>query len=79
MEERISFETLVSEISSRFVSVPSIEVDQEIEETQRLNPESLPSGQQPTEEELGYMVDEYYRLRGWDQKAVPMSEKPHVS
>jgi len=37
----------------------------------RLHQERLPSGQQLTEEELQYMIDEYYRLRGWDEKGVP--------
>ena len=37
----------------------------------RLHQETLPSGQRLTEEELQYMIDEYYRLRGWDEKGVP--------
>jgi len=39
----------------------------------RLHQEPLPSGQQLTEEELLYMIDEYYRLRGWDAEGVPPS------
>ena len=40
---------------------------------QRLHKEALPSGQQLTEEELQFMIEEYYRLRGWDQNGVPGS------
>ena len=29
------------------------------------------SGKIITEEELDYMVREYYRLRGWDDKGIP--------
>jgi aldehyde:ferredoxin oxidoreductase len=39
----------------------------------RLHREPLPSGQQLSEEELQYMIDEYYRLRGWDAEGVPPS------
>ena len=39
----------------------------------RLHREPLPSGEQLTEDELQYMIDEYYRLRGWDQNGVPGS------
>jgi len=38
---------------------------------QRLHLEPLPSGQQLSEHELQYMIDEYYRLRGLDQNGVP--------
>ena len=38
---------------------------------QRLHREPLPSGQRLTEDELQHMVEEYYRLRGWDEKGVP--------
>jgi aldehyde:ferredoxin oxidoreductase len=38
---------------------------------QRLHREPLPSGQHLSEDELQYMIDEYYRLRGWDQNGVP--------
>jgi len=37
----------------------------------RLHQEPLPSGQHLAEDELQYMIDEYYRLRGWDQNGVP--------
>lgn len=37
----------------------------------RLHQEPLPSGQRLTEDELQYMIDEYYRLRGWDENGVP--------
>ncbi len=46
---------------------------------QRLHRESLLSGQQLTEDELQIMINEYYRLRGWDQKGVPLSETPRAS
>jgi len=39
---------------------------------QRLHKEPLPSGQQLTEEELQSMIQDYYRLRGWDQNGVPV-------
>jgi hypothetical protein len=35
LEERLGFETLLAEISSRFVNVPATEVDREIEDAQR--------------------------------------------
>jgi aldehyde:ferredoxin oxidoreductase len=38
---------------------------------QRLHREPLPSGQQLSEAELQFMIDEYYRLRGWNQNGVP--------
>jgi aldehyde:ferredoxin oxidoreductase len=38
---------------------------------QRLHREPLPSGQSLSEDELKYMIDEYYRLRGWDSEGVP--------
>jgi hypothetical protein len=41
LEERLRFETLLSEISSRFVNVPAGEVDREIEDAQRRICESL--------------------------------------
>jgi aldehyde:ferredoxin oxidoreductase len=37
----------------------------------RLHREPLPSGQHLTEEEVQYMIDEYYRLRGWDKNGLP--------
>ena len=40
---------------------------------QRLHRESLPSGQHLSEDELQFMIDEYYRLRGWDKNGVPLS------
>ena len=39
---------------------------------QRLHREPLPSGQGVSEAELQYMVDEYYRLRGWDEEGRPL-------
>jgi aldehyde:ferredoxin oxidoreductase len=39
----------------------------------RLCREALPSGHRITEQELQYMIDEYYRLRGWDQNGVPIT------
>jgi formate hydrogenlyase transcriptional activator len=41
LEERLRFETLLAEISSRFVNVPASEVDREIEDAQRRICESL--------------------------------------
>jgi len=41
LEERLGFETLLAEISSRFVNVPATEVDREIEDAQRRICESL--------------------------------------
>ncbi|MFH1351522.1 MAG: aldehyde ferredoxin oxidoreductase family protein [Pseudomonadota bacterium] len=37
----------------------------------RLHKESLKSGHSITEEELETMVDDYYRLRGWDEEGKP--------
>jgi aldehyde:ferredoxin oxidoreductase len=39
----------------------------------RLCREALPSGHRITEQELQYMIDEYYRLRGWDQNGDPIT------
>ena len=41
LEERLRFDTLLAEISSRFVNVPATEVDREIEDAQRHICESL--------------------------------------
>jgi len=41
LEERLRFETLLAEISSRFVNVPATEVDREIKDAQRRICESL--------------------------------------
>ncbi|MCX6830538.1 MAG: GAF domain-containing protein [candidate division Zixibacteria bacterium] len=41
LEQRLRFETLLAEISSRFVNVPATEVDREIEDAQRRICESL--------------------------------------
>jgi formate hydrogenlyase transcriptional activator len=41
LEERLRYETLLAEISSRFVNVPAAEVDREIEDAQRRICESL--------------------------------------
>jgi aldehyde:ferredoxin oxidoreductase len=43
----------------------------------RLHKEALPSGQKLSEDELQYMIDEYYRLRGWDEKGVPLERQSH--
>ena len=37
----------------------------------RLHEESLPSGHSLTSEEMAFMLRDYYRLRGWDEKGVP--------
>jgi aldehyde:ferredoxin oxidoreductase len=38
----------------------------------RLHKEALPSGQKLGEDELQYMIDDYYRLRGWNENGVPL-------
>jgi aldehyde:ferredoxin oxidoreductase len=38
----------------------------------RFHREPLPSGQVITEEELSTMLSEYYQLRGWDKKGIPI-------
>jgi aldehyde:ferredoxin oxidoreductase len=41
----------------------------------RLHEEPLPSGQRLTEEELQFMIGEYYRLRGWNADGIPPSAR----
>jgi aldehyde:ferredoxin oxidoreductase len=38
----------------------------------RLHREALPSGQSLTEEEMELMLRDYYRLRGWDERGIPI-------
>jgi aldehyde:ferredoxin oxidoreductase len=37
----------------------------------RLHDEALPSGHAITSEEMAYMLNDYYRLRGWNSQGVP--------
>jgi aldehyde:ferredoxin oxidoreductase len=37
----------------------------------RLHEEALPSGHSLTSDELEFMLRDYYRLRGWDEKGIP--------
>jgi aldehyde:ferredoxin oxidoreductase len=37
----------------------------------RLHDEALPSGHSITADEMAYMLNDYYRLRGWDSKGLP--------
>ena len=39
----------------------------------RLMKEKLPDGKGITEAELIYLVQDYYRLRGWNEQGIPMS------
>jgi len=45
----------------------------------RVKEEPLPDprvkGQRISQEDLDYMLDDYYRLRGWDENGVPTEEK----
>jgi aldehyde:ferredoxin oxidoreductase len=38
----------------------------------RLTREALPSGKSLTAEEMAYMLDDYYRLRGWNEAGIPV-------
>ena len=40
----------------------------------RFHKEVLPEGGSLSEDEMNYMLQDYYRLRGWDEKGVPMAE-----
>jgi hypothetical protein len=44
LEEQLRFETILAEISSRFVNVPAGEVDREIEDAQRRMTPDVNSG-----------------------------------
>jgi aldehyde:ferredoxin oxidoreductase len=37
----------------------------------RLHKQALPDGKTLTAEEMEYMLNDYYRLRGWDAQGVP--------
>jgi len=38
LEERLRFETLIADLSSKFINLPAGEVDREIEDAQRRDP-----------------------------------------
>ncbi len=40
---------------------------------QRIHKEALPSGKSLTESEMEYMLQDYYRLRGWNEAGILMS------
>lgn len=40
----------------------------------RLHKEALPDGASLSEEEMEYMLQDYYRLRGWDNEGIPIAE-----
>ncbi len=40
---------------------------------QRFHKEALPEGGLLTEEEMEYMLQDYYKLRGWNNSGVPVT------
>jgi len=42
----------------------------------RLHKEVLPEGGSLSESEMEYMLNDYYRLRGWDSEGIPLSITP---
>ena len=40
----------------------------------RIHKEPLPSGKSLTSEEMEYMLQDYYRLRGWNEAGIPKEE-----
>ena len=68
LEERSKFETLLAEISSRFVNVPAAEVDREIEEAQRricksLDIDLLAVWQLSNEDPVALTATHYYTVQ----------------
>jgi len=39
----------------------------------RLTDKALPSGKALSAEEMEYMLNDYYRLRGWDENGLPLT------
>jgi len=44
----------------------------------RIHKEPLPSGKSLTEEEMEYMLKDYYQLRNWDEAGIPKNEATHI-
>jgi hypothetical protein len=83
LEERLRFETLLAEISSRFVNVPATEVDREIKDAQRhicesLDIDILAVWQLSSEDPVALRATHYYSIQQGPQppgQQAPSLEK----